>query len=58
MLRELEIPFQLPRIGIQRDDGIAVEIRAEANVAVPIGARIADLPLGQVRLRSGACVTA
>ena len=49
--RELEIPFQLAGVGIERDHGIAVEIGALANVAVPVGTGIADAPVGQIQLR-------
>ena len=49
--RELEMPFQLSRVGIHRDEGTGVEVIARPHIAVPVGARIPDSPIDQVRFR-------
>src|SRR5207247_4110071 len=47
----LIMPFQLARVGVERDHRRGVEIVARPRVAVPIGPRVADAPVGQVRVR-------
>ena len=50
MRRELEIPFQLAGIGVERDDAIAIEVVAAAVVAIPIGTGVADAPVSEIEL--------
>src|SRR5262249_57029303 len=45
---ELKVPFELSDVGIQGDNRVAVQVVAEAIVAVPIRARIADAPVREV----------
>jgi hypothetical protein len=42
---ELEIPFELAGLGVERENGIGVEIVADAFAAIEIGAGIADRPV-------------
>ena len=46
--RELVIPFQLAGVGVERDHAIAIEVVAEADVAIGVRRRIADAPEGEV----------
>ena len=48
--RELEVPLQLPGVGVERHNRIGVEIVSGANVGVPVGARVADPPIGEIEL--------
>src|SRR5690348_5740945 len=48
MRRELEIPLELPRVAIQRDQRIGVEIVTGACVTVPIRAGVAGAPEDRV----------
>ena len=47
--RELEIPFELSCIGVQRDDAIGVEIIASAAASVEIWPGVAGWPIDQVQ---------
>ena len=49
--RELEMPFELAGIGIERDHGIGIEIVAGALRGIPVGAGIAGAPVDQVQIR-------
>src|SRR5439155_26477043 len=50
--RELVVPLQLARIGVERDNGVRVEIVAGIpRAAIPPRVGIAGSPEGQVRLR-------
>ena len=48
MRGELEIPFQLPGIGVKGHHAIAVKVVAAALVAVVVGPRITNTPVGEV----------
>ena len=48
--RELEMPLELTGVGVERDDRFAVEVVAGAAIAVPVGTRIADAPVGQIEI--------
>ena len=48
--RELEVPFELAGIGVERDHAIAIEVVAGAMVAIPIGTGIADAPVGEIEI--------
>src|SRR5262249_50778140 len=48
--RELVMPFELAGVGIDRDDGGAVEIVSNAVVAVVVGTGVAGAPHREVRL--------
>ena len=48
--RELVVPLQLARVGIERDDAVAVQVVAKTLAAVPVRCRIARAPERQVRL--------
>ena len=37
--RELEVPLQLPGIGVERDDRVGIEVVARPLIGVPVGAR-------------------
>ena len=47
----LEIPFELAGIGIERDEGVGVEIGAHAIAAVEIRRGIAGAPVDQIEVR-------
>ncbi|KAF0187433.1 MAG: hypothetical protein FD165_2913, partial [Gammaproteobacteria bacterium] len=49
--RELVVPFQLAGVGVERNDGLSVEIVAGTLVGVPVGPRIADAPVREVEFR-------
>src|ERR1700733_2337788 len=48
---ELEVPFQLSGIQVDRDHGVGIKVIALAHIAVEIGRGIADAPIEQVQLR-------
>ena len=48
--RELIVPLQLARIGIERDHRAAVQVVARPSGAVPVRSGIAGAPVGEVRL--------
>jgi hypothetical protein len=50
MRRELVKPFQLARVGIQREHAIGIQVVAEAAVAVGIGIGIAGAPISEVQV--------
>ena len=45
---KLEVPFQLARVGIQRQQAIGIKIVAGADFAIPIGPRVTGAPVNQV----------
>src|SRR5439155_18626296 len=47
--RELVMPFELSRVGIDGDDGGAVEVVTNAVVAVIVGTGVAGAPHSEVR---------
>src|SRR4029079_10786998 len=48
--RELVMPFELAGVGIDGDDGGAIEVVSKAVVAVIVGTRVASAPHREVRL--------
>ncbi len=46
---ELEVPFELAGVAVERDEGTGIEIVAGAGVAIPIGGGIADAPVEEVQ---------
>ena len=46
--RELEVPDHLPGVGIEGEQAVRVEVVAGADVAVPVGRRVADGPVEQI----------
>ena len=48
--RELVVPLQLARVGVEREHAVAVEVVAEPVAAVPVGRRIAGAEEHEVRL--------
>ena len=49
--RELEVPLQRAGVGVERDHRVGVEVVAGPQVRVPVGAGVADAPVGQVERR-------
>ena len=47
--RELEVPFQLARVGVERHHRVRVQVVAWAHVAIPVRSRISHAPIGQVQ---------
>ncbi len=43
--RELEVPFQLAGLDVERDDAVGVQVVASALITVEVGAGIADGPV-------------
>ena len=49
--RELEVPLELARVGVERDDAVGVQIVAGTLRRVPVGAGIADAPIREIERR-------
>jgi len=50
MRRELEIPLQLARVDIKREQAIRVEVVAGSHIPIPVLAWIACTPVDEVQL--------
>ena len=46
--RELEVPFELAGVAIERHERTGVEVVAAARIGIPVGTGIADAPVDQV----------
>ena len=50
--RELVMPLQLSRVGIQRDDGAGIEIVAWPRISVPVGPGVPGAPVNEIEFGS------
>jgi len=48
---ELEVPLQLSRVGIEREETIRIKIVAGAHISIPVRARISGAPVDYVQIR-------
>ena len=48
--RELKVPFELSRAGVERDDAVRVQVVAGAAVAVPIRSGISGAPVDEIEI--------
>ena len=49
--RELEIPVELTRVGVERDDRAGIQVVTRPLIVRVVGPRVANPPERQIRLR-------
>src|SRR5678815_3909401 len=45
------MPFQIPGIRIESDNGVCIKIVTRTAIAIPIGSGVADTPVHQIEIR-------